>query len=402
MIRVLFDARLADPSRHGGIGRWAASMWPRLAGRTEMTLIGSAAGSHRSGNDGSRTLPLPETPHGPGVDGLATPRVVLLGARPFGVAEQWAVPRLAARLRPDVLCLPAFNGPVFQPVPTVVCIHDLIHLRYPRYYGWRKVLYYRLIVRAAVRNAVAVVTVSEFSKGEIVQDLGVPAEKVHVIPNGVEDLFLETGRQPKGRSQGPVGGLFPYVMAVVNPKPHKNAVAVVEAFRAAITMGAPPDLHLVIVGDPGPEAMQVAGSPEVAGRMRVFPRLGDQDMAALYAGAECLLFPSLYEGFGLPVIEAMACGTPVVTSRLTSIPEVAGEAALYVNPLDIREMARAVLAVVSDPALRAHLREQGRERARRFSWDRAADRLLELLAHHAGPGSGSGGISRRRDEVLTV
>ncbi len=376
MIRVLFDARLADPSRHGGIGRWAASLWPRLAQRADLTIIGGLRGI---ATDGAGAFLEAAALGGVAGKRSTPPKLVVTGARPFGIAEQWAIPRLATRLKPDVLCIPAFNGPLLQPVPTIVCIHDLIHLRYPRYYGRRKVLYYRLVVRTTARKAAAVVTVSEFSKREIVEEFGLPPEKVHVISNGVEELFLEAGRRPHGRPVGLLRGSFPYVMAVVNPKPHKNALAVVEAFRAAIGLDARTDLHLVIVGDPGPEAMRVTTSPEVAGRIRIFSKLGDHDMAALYAGAECLLFPSLYEGFGLPVIEAMACGTPVITSRLTAIPEVAGEAAFYVDPCDIQGMARAISRVVSDPALRAHLREQGRERARRFSWDRSAERLMELL-----------------------
>jgi glycosyltransferase involved in cell wall biosynthesis len=263
------------------------------------------------------------------------------GWYPFGLA------RRARRL--DVLHCTTFRGPRRPSVPTVVTVHDLAILRHPESLPrWHR-RYGRTGLARVVRGADAVVAVSEFTKGETVELLGVPAERVRVVPNGVDDVFTPEGPRAEGD----------YVLSVATLEPRKNLARVLEAARSA-------GVELRVVGARG------WGGVEAPGWAGEIP---DAELARLVRGARCLVYASLYEGFGLPVLEAMACGTPAVTSRGGALEEVAGGAAVLVDPLDPESIAAGIAEA---EARREELVPLGLARAREFTWARAADAVEEL------------------------
>jgi glycosyltransferase involved in cell wall biosynthesis len=249
----------------------------------------------------------------------------------------------------DVLHCTTFRGPRDAGVPTVVTVHDLAVLRAPDAFPrWHR-LYGRAGLERVLRTADAVVAVSEFTAAETTELAGVPSERIRVVPNGVDAIFSPEGNRTEGD----------YVLAVATLEPRKNLGRAVEAAREA-------GVELRVVGARG------WGGVEVDGWLGEIP---DAELAALYRGARCVVYPSLYEGFGLPVLEAMACGAPVVTSRATAMEEIAGGAAVLVDPLDATSIAAGITAAVGR---RDELVPLGLGRAREFTWERAADAVTDL------------------------
>ena len=262
----------------------------------------------------------------------------------------WYPVGLARRARRlDVLHCTTFRGPPRPRIPTVLTVHDLGIIRYPDAFPQWHRLYGKVGLRKVLRAADVVVAVSEFTKDEVVALVGVPAERVRVVPNGVDAVFGREGAAAEGD----------YVLAVATLEPRKNLGRVVEAAQLA-------GVELRVVGARG------WGGVEVPGRVGEIP---DAELAALYRGARCVLYPSLYEGFGLPVLEAMACGAPVVTSRGTAMEEVARGAAVLADPLDPASIADGIAEA---HARRDELVPRGLARAREFTWGRAADAVEAL------------------------
>ena len=249
----------------------------------------------------------------------------------------------------DVLHCTTFRGPVRARPPVVVTVHDTALLRHPEAFPrWHRHTG-RIALRHGAMRADAIVAVSAFTRAELVELLGIPPERVRVVPNGIEPVFVPEGPVADGD----------YVLAVGTLEPRKNLARAVEAAQLA-------GVELRVVGAAGWGGVEVPGWRG---------RVDDEELAALYRGARCLVFPSLYEGFGLPVVEAMACGTPVVTAKGGATEEVAGGAAVLVDALDPAAIAAGIGAA---DARRDELRRLGLERAREFRWDRAAD-LVEAL-----------------------
>jgi alpha-1,3-rhamnosyl/mannosyltransferase len=249
----------------------------------------------------------------------------------------------------DVLHGTTFRGPVQASSPVVLTVHDLALLRHPAAFPrWHR-LYGRAGLRATLERADALVAVSEFTKDETVELVGIPEERIRVVPNGVDAIFTPNGPASEGD----------YVLTVATLEPRKNLARAVEAARLA-------RVELRVVGARG------WGGVDVPGWAGEVP---DRELAALYRGARCVLYPSLYEGFGLPVLEAMACGTPVVTSRGTAMEEVAGGAAVLVDPRDVPALAEGIETASAE---RDELVRRGLARARELTWTRAADRVEAL------------------------
>ena len=260
---------------------------------------------------------------------------------PVGVA------RAARKL--DVLHCTTFRGPLRARVPVVVTVHDLALLRYPEAFRpWHRTTG-RFALRSAARAADAIVAVSEFTRAELVDLLGVPEERIRVVRNGVEPVFSPAGPRAEGD----------YVLAVGTLEPRKNLSRVVEAARMA-------DAELRVVGAAGWGGVDVPGW---------VGRVSDEELARLYRGARCVVYASLYEGCGLPVLEAMASGAPVVTSGGGATEEVAGGAAVLVDPSDVEAMAAGI---VEATRRRDELIPRGLERAREFTWAAAADAVERL------------------------
>jgi glycosyltransferase involved in cell wall biosynthesis len=262
----------------------------------------------------------------------------------------WYPVGLSRRARgADVLHCPTFRGPARAGVPLVLTVHDLAILRFPEAFPHWHRLYGSAGLRRVLRGADAVVAVSEFTRRELASLSDVPGERVRVVPNGVDSVFVPDGPRASGD----------YVLAVATLEPRKNLERAVTAAHLA-------GVELRVVGARG------WGGVDVPGWVGEVP---DDELAALYRGARSVLYPSLYEGFGLPVLEAMACGVPVVTSRDTAMEEVAGGAAVLVDPLDVQAIAEAL----GEADLRRdELVPLGLERAAGLTWERSADALVEL------------------------
>jgi glycosyltransferase involved in cell wall biosynthesis len=268
--------------------------------------------------------------------------------------ELWWYPfRLSALSGFDLLHCPTYYGPVRPRLPTVVTVHDLAVLRHPEAFPrWTRAYVPRVVPRV-LGAARCVIAVSEFTASELEALLGVPREKIRVVPNGVDGSFTTEGPGAEGA----------YVLAVGTLEPRKNLARAIEA--AAIT-----GVELRVVGARGWGGV-AAGGPGV----RWLGEVDDVELARQYRGALCVVYPSLYEGFGLPVLEAMACGVAVVTTRGGATEEVAGGAAVLV---DVRDPAALAAGIDEAIARRAELRERGLARARTFSWDATAAGTLAV------------------------
>jgi glycosyltransferase involved in cell wall biosynthesis len=236
------------------------------------------------------------------------------------------------------------------------------------------------MIGLAVRRARRIYTISEYSKREIVAHLGVPREKVAVVYPAVsaERFRLSPPANAVETTRKKFGIVRPYLFYTGNHEPRKNLPLLLEVFRG---LAAGERFQLVIGGrlDPRRRTFYDSAADLVASRDLVFTgELSEADLPLLYAGATAFVFPSAYEGFGLPPLEAMACGTPVVCANATSLPEVVGDAAVLVPPGDPYALREAISRVLASPGLRSELREQGIAQARRFSWDRAAREVIAL------------------------
>jgi glycosyltransferase involved in cell wall biosynthesis len=315
-------------------------------------------------------------------------RAVVESAKPYSMTEQWRIPLAVARARADLLHEPHYVLPPLTRCRTVVTIHDCIHLRFPEYLPSRAAFAYaHAMIRLAARKADRVLTVSEASKRDILHYTGVAADKVTVIHNGLDSRFAAV---PDAAAIDRVQQRFqldhPFVLYVGNIKPHKNLERLIAAFAAARPDG-PEGLKLVVIGDETsnyPSVRQAVHRHRLDKHVRFFGFQPASTLVIFYRLARAFVFPSLYEGFGLPPLEAMANETPVVTSNVSSLPEVAGDAALLVDPYDVVSIADGIRRAVTDEPLRQALIARGRERARQFSWTKAAADTLAVYRHVLG------------------
>jgi glycosyltransferase involved in cell wall biosynthesis len=309
-------------------------------------------------------------------------RMVPETAPPYSIAEQVRIPLSLARERVRLVHEPHYVLPPAIRCRSVVTIHDCIHLMFPQYLPGRLAyVYAKASMWSATRKADRILTVSEASKRDILRFFDVPAEKVAVIYNAIDERFLapaDAGRIELVKQRYQLDK--PFVLYVGNIKPHKNLERLIDAFGRARGQCSG-DLRLVIVGDEiskYPPLRQAVHKHKLDKHVRFLGFQPTETLAVFYRLARAFVFPSLYEGFGLPPLEAMACGTPVVTSNVSSLPEVAGGAALLVDPHDTNAIAHGICRTVSDEALRADLIARGLERARSFSWAQSVRKIHEI------------------------
>jgi glycosyltransferase involved in cell wall biosynthesis len=299
-------------------------------------------------------------------------RAVPETARPYSLAEQIAIPVSLVRERAHLLHEPHYVLPPATRCRSVVTIHDCIHLMFPQYLpGTLAHLYARMSMWSAVRKSDQILTVSNASKRDILRFFDIAPEKVDVIYNAIDERFLappDAERMDLVRQRYQLD--HPFLLYVGNIKPHKNLERLIDAFGRVRAQGLD-DLRLVIIGDEiskYPRLRQAVHRHRLDKYVRFLGFQPYDTLAAFYRLARAFVFPSLYEGFGLPPLEAMACGTPVVTSNVSSLPEIAGGAAILVDPYDAASIADGITRAVSDEALRAELTARGLARAREFSW----------------------------------
>jgi glycosyltransferase involved in cell wall biosynthesis len=289
-----------------------------------------------------------------------------------------------ARQPPDVLFVPAHVLPLIHPRSSVVTVHDLGYRHYPEAHPLLDRLYLDLATRYNARAARRVIAVSQATQDDLVQHYGLEPGKITVVYSGWDERMQPVEDETTiERVKARYGIRGEYVLYVGTLQPRKNLGRLLEAYgllrKQAQRGGAP---GLVIAGRKGWLYDPIFQQVERLGLESevVFPGyVTQEDLPALLSGARLFVFPSLYEGFGLPVLEAMACGTPVVCSNVSSLPEVAGDAALLVDPLDVKGMAEAMNRLLQDEGLRTELVERGYRQVRRFSWDRCARETLAVL-----------------------
>jgi glycosyltransferase involved in cell wall biosynthesis len=349
------------PGETGGAETYARRLLPALAEADpalELTLYAGAAAAESLEGGRWKVVPLRFDPR-------SRVRRVL--------AEQTLLPAAVRGGRADLLHNVFNTAPALTPVPQVTTIHDLVFKRYPETHGVlaRGV---EVLVPLAARRSRRLLTDSEASKTDIVHFLGVPADRVDVTPLGPGISEDVQGPPPLEIRRRFEVGDAPLVLSVLAKRPHKNAARLIEAFARL------PEGVLLVPGYSTGYERELQGRIEAAGlqdRVRLLGWVDDATLDALYRAADCFVFPSLAEGFGLPVLEAMLRGAPVACSNTTSLPEVAGEAALLFDPLDVNAIADSIRRILSDAELAERLRSAGRERAKRFSWEEAARRTLE-------------------------
>jgi glycosyltransferase involved in cell wall biosynthesis len=309
-------------------------------------------------------------------------RAVRERAPAYSLREQFMVPVALRREGIQLFHAPHYVLPPLTPCKAVVTIHDCIHLRFPQYLPNRLgYAYARSSLWVAAHRSNRVLTVSDASKRDILRYFHVPEGKIDVIYNAIDERF---GERPAEDEVNRVRERYqlndPFILYAGNIKPHKNLERLIEAFHI-LRRHDLEHVKLLIIGD---EISKYATLRRAVHRhklhkhVRFFGFVPDQTLAILYRLADVFVFPSLYEGFGLPPLEAMASGTPVVTSNVSSLPEVVGDAALLIDPYDPEGIAHAMRRVLTEPALRDELTRRGLARASEFSWDRSVRRVREI------------------------
>jgi glycosyltransferase involved in cell wall biosynthesis len=320
------------------------------------------------------------------------PRIhpVVTRADNYSLREQIEVPWRLWRAGVSLFHAPHYVLPILVPCPAVVTIHDCIHLMFPQYLPNRLAIFYaRFFMWWATRRAGRILTVSDASKRDILRFCRIPADKVTVIHNAIDDRFRVP---PPDDEMARIRERFqlhePFVLYVGNVKPHKNLVRLIEAVHHLHENGYD-ELKLLVIGSDISKYAELRRAVHTHNLHRYVRFLGfvpDRTLHILYRLASVFAFPSLYEGFGLPPLEAMACGVPVVTSNTSSLPEVVGDAAVLVDPTDSRAIAEGLAHVLADRNLRGVLQQRGIARAASFSWREAARAVRAIYGEILGAG----------------
>jgi glycosyltransferase involved in cell wall biosynthesis len=325
---------------------------------------------------------------------MVAPERSLQGYREFRTALQG--------LSCDLVHIPnLFSVPRALPCPYVMTVHDMLeHMSRPRQHGglWRAA--YFQMTRHVLRGAERIFAVSNFTKLEIEKLFEIPPGRIEVVYNAIDERFLRGHATAADREliAKRYQVTYPFLLYAGRISPHKNVVRMIEAFSALKGElekdGVYPDLKLIIIGDDlsgNPDLRRTVVRSGVQNDVRFLGFIPIEVLRIFYDEAKLFVFPSLYEGFGLPPLEAMAHGTPVVTSAVSSLPEVVGQAAVLVNPENVFEIMRALHRVLTDKALRDRMKELGYQQAAKFSWEVSVRRILEAYRRVAGPASAGQG-----------
>jgi len=312
------------------------------------------------------------------------------------------LPRRVAEDRPALLHV-QYTAPLTCPVPIVVSVHDISYLEHPEYFTNFRAMQLRVTVRRTVRNASCVLTPSEFSKRRILEAYRLAEEKVVVLPNGVSSVFHPVAREVAQRSMRTALPQVPFILTVGDLQPRKNHLGLIQAFEDLISAHPRLPHHLLVVGKETWHASAVraaAKKSQVADRIHFTGFVDDQELRRLYGACDLFVYPSFYEGFGLPILEAMACGRAVACSNTSAMPEVADSAALLFDPRSRRDLVFAMRDLLLNPELRQRMERLGVQRAAMFSWTNSAAKTLDV--YYAVAGDASKGRAAVRKSSSTV
>lgn len=294
------------------------------------------------------------------------------GRRPVHPFDPWLLGLALRRIRPRLYFSPGYNSPLGWPGRYVFTLHDLNHLCVSDNSNALKRAYYQRIIRPACHRAEFVLTVSEYSRTEIARWAGLSAERIVNVGNGVGPPFC-----PEGATHEPG---YPYFLYVGSHKAHKNLPRLLQAYART---GLRKHIRMLITGYPDKNLLSEIDKLSLRNAVVFCCPTENEDLADLYRGALALLFPSLYEGFGLPPLEAMACGTPVLTSNVCALPETVQDAGLLVDPTRVESIAEGISALAESNELRGSLRTKGLQRGREFTWQNTAARAAEIIQRAA-------------------
>lgn len=326
--------------------------------------------------DLSQSLPGALDPHQFGVASVLPHTNTTLGKFWW---DHVAVGRACENLEVDALYAPAHVRPAYAPCPVVVSVFDMMYHRFPHYWEWSDHTYFRAAVSILTSRAARIAALSENTKQDILSFLSIPEENIEVVYPGVPEEFRplpsHEGERVRDRYQLP----NPFILFVGSFHPRKNLTGLLDAFEGVADQ-LPHDLVIIGANRWNSEAIRkrIQGSP-VAQRIRVIGLVPRSDLPLFYNESDLFVFPSLYEGFGFPVLEALACGCPTITTNVSSLPEVAGNAALLVSPGSTEDLSNAIYQVLTSAQLRVTLRRLALEQAQRFSWITTAEKTLKLL-----------------------
>jgi glycosyltransferase involved in cell wall biosynthesis len=358
-LRIAIDARMINPGSMHGIARYVFELLKCLVTRGvghEFFIIVN-----------------PQSP----LEAITWPkhmRLVPVKGSWFSLRQQWELPRLLRRIKADLLHAPSFMAPLACPCRLVMTIHDLNHMVLPQFYTPFHQFYYQVFVRGCVRRSEYILTVSQFSKDEIVRHFDISPDRVHVTYNGVSDHYRPV-TDPDQLAY--VRDLYElpdrFVFCVSNNKPHKNVHQLVRAYCHSRV-----DIPLVLACPVDRSLIRIAESYGKKHLLYFSKFIDEEHLPSVYSMTHLFVYPSTYEGFGLPPLEALSCGAPVVVARSSSLPEVVGDSAIFTNPFDYQDIARALEVGVSDGPLRQKLSRLGVQHARRFSWESMADQTMAV------------------------
>ncbi len=279
--------------------------------------------------------------------------------------------------RPDIFFSPTHYAPRFSPIPTAIAIMDLSYIYFPDLFNKKDLYQLQNWSKYSIKNAAAIFTISNSSQNDIIKEYAVDSQKIHPIYLGIK-----SNESIKNYSMDDLRKKFgiesDYILFVGTLQPRKNITRLIEAFSQIKN----DKLNLVIVGKRGWQYTDILSAPEKYGienKVKFLDFVADEDLPSLYKNAVCFALPSLYEGFGLPVLEAMKFGCPVVTSNVSSLPEAGGDAALYFDPNDTSDIAKVLTKVISDAKLREEMIKKGYNQIKKFSWEKTAKETLNVL-----------------------
>jgi len=293
----------------------------------------------------------------------------------------WDLRRVVKASQADMLHV-QYTSPLGVHVPVVVTVHDVSFIEHPEYFTFARREQLRLTVSRTVKTSSRIITVSEFSKSAILKHYAVPSDKVHVVPNAANPYFRVTNHERARRIVRERLNLdAPFVLSVGDLQPRKNHVRLIEAFARLITAHPKLTHHLVLTGKDtwfGENVRRAAARSGYASRIHFTGFVDDSELLDIYNACDCFVFPSLYEGFGLPILEAHACGRAVACSGTSAIPEVADGACILFNPTDTGEITRAMADLLLDSELKVRMERLGLKNAGRFNWRSSASATLDV------------------------